>query len=103
MAQIIVIGSGNHHNTLGVIRSLGEAGFNFELITFGNAKKNYVASSKYVTIHHAFSDVEEIIHFLKERKSSSKKEIILSCADIVTEQLNFLHGTRTFYSLSFRP
>ena len=38
--NILVIGGGNHHNALGVIRALGERGFGVELITIGNTRKH---------------------------------------------------------------
>ena len=39
MKSVIVIGSGNHHNTLGVIRALGEYGYGVDLITYGDKHK----------------------------------------------------------------
>lgn len=88
MNRIIVIGSGNHHNTLGVIRALGEFGYEVELITYGKSRKNYVASSKYVTAHHVIKNIEDLTTFLLSRNKSSVKDIIISCADAVTEHLN---------------
>lgn len=84
------MGGGNHHNSLGVIRALGEFGCNVELITIGSTKKNYVASSKYVKKHYALSDIKELAAFLLYRQPSvdGKKEILISCADDVTEHLN---------------
>lgn len=87
--KILVIGGGNHHNALGVIRALGERGYEIELITHGNMKKNYIAKSKYVTIHIPLDEVTAIPKFLLERPySTQNKEIIISCSDYVTEQLN---------------
>ena len=36
--RVLVIGGGNHHNALGVIRALGERGYDVELITIGDLK-----------------------------------------------------------------
>lgn len=89
MKNVIIIGGGNHHNALGVIRALGEAGYSIELITHGSLKKNYIASSKYVKKHTALSNVSQIPSYLLERSTNSdKKEIIISCSDPVTEHLN---------------
>lgn len=85
---IIVIGSGNHHNTLGIIRAIGVVGYGVNLITIEKNKRNYVASSKYVSNHVALVDVSELVDFLIKRDVCVKKEIIISCADTVTEQLN---------------
>ena len=43
--KVIVIG-GNHHNTLGVLRSLGEKGVFSELILVTSSKYPYVKYSK---------------------------------------------------------
>ena len=86
---IIVIGGGNHHNALGVIRALGERGYKIELITYGDLKKNYIAKSKYVTKHIPLGNVTEIPEFLLKRPYINlEKEIVVSCSDYVTEQLN---------------
>lgn len=85
----MVIGGGNHHNALGVIRALGGRGYEVELVTHGSLKKNYVACSKYVTSHIAFTEVSEIPDYLLGRPiGNGKKEVIVSCSDYVTEQLN---------------
>lgn len=87
--KIIVIGGGGHHNALGVIRALGERGYEIELITHGELKKNYIAKSKYVTTHIPLGEVKEVPEFLLKRPHNTlKKEIIVSCSDYVTEQLN---------------
>lgn len=87
--RIIVIGGGNHHNALGVIRALGERGYEVEFISHGSLKRNYIAQSKYVVSHMACADVGKIPEYLLKRQSlSQEKEIIISCSDYVTEQLN---------------
>lgn len=87
--RIIVIGGGNHHNALGVIRALGERGYDVEFVSHGSLKKNYVAHSKYVSMHIAFADVLDIPKYLLERNvNCHEKDIIISCSDYVTEQLN---------------
>lgn len=88
MKRIIVIGSGNHHNTLGVIRALGESGYEVELVTYGATKRNYVAYSRYVNKHYALNCLNELSPFLINRKKNLEKDVIISCADAVTEYLN---------------
>ena len=90
---VLVIGGGNHHNALGVVRALGRRGYQVELITFGSLRKNYIASSKYVCKHHALADVKELASYLLYREPKKDKEIVISCADAVTEHLN-LHYNR---------
>lgn len=86
--NVLIIGSGNHHNTLGVIRSLGRVGIGIDLVTYGNTKKNYVACSKYVSSHHAFESDVDLFLYLRSLKLNENKQIIISCADAITELLN---------------
>ncbi len=90
MKDVIVIGSGNHHNTLGVVRALGESGFGVELLAIGSAKKHYVTASRYVKRYHAMEKVDDVAACLLDRKTKTdgSQEIVISCADSVTEHLN---------------
>lgn len=85
--NIVVIGGGNHHNTLGVIRAIGREGYGVDLITIRNIRKHYVSYSKYVTRHHALADISELIDYLEKRECADTKEIVISCSDAVTEHL----------------
>ena len=99
--NVIVIG-GSHHNTLGVVRALGERGYGVELITIGSAKEHYVSSSRYVRKHHALVNLKELASYLlfREKKQNDEREIVISCHDAVTEHLN-QHRNRltTYYKL----
>lgn len=86
--DIIIIGDGNHHNTLGVIRSLGERKIEFDLISFGGKSKHYITSSKYVHNHIEFNNPQDTIPYLISNKRPDNKFIIISCADIITELLS---------------
>ena len=85
--NVIVIG-GCHHNTLGVVRALGERGIGVELITVGREKERYVSSSRYVTKHQPLVSVEELTSYLLYRPVAKDKEVVISCADNITEHLN---------------
>lgn len=86
--NIIVIG-GTHHNSLGVIRALGERGYGVDFINFSAyGKKDYVSKSKYIRVYKALGGIENLCSYLLERPLSEAQEIIISCADIVTEHLN---------------
>lgn len=90
MNKIIVIGSGNHHNTLGVIRALGMRGFSVEAILTEGKRGGYVSRSKYITSIEtivSFSELENVL-LKRERPTDGSKEIIISCADEATEMLN---------------
>lgn len=83
---VLVIGGGNHHNALGVVRALGRRGYQVELITIGNLRKNYIASSKYVCNHHALADEKELASYLLYVIQRTEKEqgdcyIMCRCSD----------------------
>ena len=48
MNQVIVVG-GNHHNTLAILRSLGEKSIKSKLIVITGDKKPFVSYSKYIS------------------------------------------------------
>ena len=78
--KIIVFG-GNHHNTLGVIRSLGEAGITPILILHGT-NHSFVAQSKYISQTYYVSNEEEGVKFLIEKYTKENfKPIIICCSD----------------------
>lgn len=78
--KIIVFG-GNHHNTLGVIRSLGEAGITPILILHGTSQ-SFVAQSKYINETHYVKNEEEGINLIINKYSSEKlPPIIICCSD----------------------
>ena len=93
--DVLVIGGGNHHNALGVVRALGQRGYDVELITIGSLHKNYIACSRYVSKHHALADIKELAAYLLYRDPKDEKEIVISCADAVTEHLNQHHDQLT--------
>lgn len=96
MTRVLVIG-GTHHNSLGVIRALGEGGYEIEFVNFNAGKSDYVSKSMYIKKYQALNGIEELTPYLINRPLSKEQEVIISCADAVTERLN-LH----YYELSDR-
>lgn len=86
--NVAVIGSGNHHNTLGVIRALGEAGWEVTVVTIGPAVKNYVVSSRYVNRHIALECIDSLSNMLCTLTLNPTRTVVISCSDEVTEYLN---------------
>lgn len=86
--NIIVIG-GDHHNTLGVIRSLGYKGLYPNLVVVTNHKKPYVSYSKYIQQYHILTSANDIVDYLLKTKSTyDSKQVVISCADCVTAILD---------------
>ena len=91
--KVIVIG-GNHHNTLGVLRSLGEKGVFSELILVTSSKYPYVKYSKYICDYCQLSRWVDVPIELKNRKCryNGLKPIIISCADLATFHLDLSYN-----------
>ena len=89
--NVVIIGS-IHHNTLGVIRSLGEAGMDKEclrvLIVGENIDSvNLISKSKYVSaerIHYA-STYGEIVPWMLENAPREGKDVVICCSDGASE------------------
>lgn len=93
--NVVIIGGGNHHNALGVIRAIGERGYNIEFVSHGNLHKNYIAASKYIKKHVALEHTENITPYLLTRTKDNEttQDIVISCSDYVTEELNLHRDT----------
>lgn len=91
--EAVVVG-GIHHNTLGVIRSLGDnkvVKFNVFLLLIDPDLRvnNYVAKSKYVkTINVGIvkSD-DDIIEYLLDLSKDKKKRVVVCCSDGSSEKI----------------
>lgn len=90
--KVVIIG-GVHHNTLGVVRSIGDSPIkkqNIILVLVGsNAKNNdFVSKSKYVDKRNVFylNDDIDIVPFLLNHDKSEKK-VIICCSDGSVEQI----------------
>lgn len=90
---VIIIG-GIHHNTLGVLRSLGDSQIKKEniillLTSVSSNKGDFVSKSKYVkksNVHYFKNDVE-IVNWLINNGSISEKKVIICCSDGSAEQI----------------
>ncbi len=86
--DIIVIGA-THHNTLGVLRSLGYKGIKPFLILISSDKKSYVAKSKYIRKVYYLEEEKSIVPFLLDHfKNIEIKPIIIACYDGVESILD---------------
>lgn len=85
--NVVVIG-GIHHNTLGVIRSLGEGGIpssniHVLLISPDKDKTNIISKSIYVTQANVdyLDDLNKIVEWLSELAKDKVKRVVICCAD----------------------
>ena len=78
--SLIVIG-GNHHNTLGLIRSLGREGVMSSVILHDNSENSYILLSKYITDYSIVRTEEELINSLLSRKEEGGKKVVVTTSD----------------------
>lgn len=89
--NVAVIG-GNHHNTLGVVRSLGEQGVkkeNIHILLIGKhiPNQNIISVSKYVIRENVDNDdsYETIIGWLTRLSKDGIKRVVICCSDGASE------------------
>jgi len=81
MNKTIVIG-GDHHNTLGVIRGLGERGIMSDLVLVVPAAMTFVDASKYIAHKWKIDTDDEIVDFLISKyKDEKEKPVVICCSD----------------------
>lgn len=85
--EVIVIG-GNHHNTLSIIRSLGEKGTKSLLIVLSDDPKPYVGFSKYIQEMRVVRVEDEIASAMFSLHKSSDKAVVIACADSISSYLD---------------
>lgn len=89
--HVAVIG-GAHHNTLGVIRSLGEQGIkkeNIHVLLIGDhiTNRNIISTSKYVLARNVSHNesCEKIVMWLRKLAEDGKKRVVVCCSDGASE------------------
>lgn len=88
MNDVIIIG-GNHHNTLGVIRALGEKGFRPILIAVTAEKRPFVSYCKYLKQVIQIADDGKIPSVLMGRCGScEEKDVVICCSDASSSMID---------------
>ena len=91
---MIVIGT-NHHNTLGIIRSLGQKNIYPDVILYGNdVADGFVVHSKYIRACHCFETAEEAIKELSKlctngNINEKRRICVITCSDEVASILDY--------------
>ena len=81
ISKVLVIG-GDHHNTLGVIRGLGERGIYSDLIYVSSSEQTFVNYSKYVQKSTKVKDDSYIVSVMLDLyKLKDVKPIVICCSD----------------------
>ena len=80
--QVIVIGT-DHHNTLGIIRSLGEEG-KLPIVMLPNLKLAFITKSKYINKVIWFDKPNDVIDILLRDYVNETNKAIIICAEDVS-------------------
>lgn len=89
MGNSAVIVGGNHQNTLGVIKALGQKGVFSKVIVWADIKESYVLSSKYVEQGWVCKTEDEILNILKSKTiQTGSKSVVIACCDDAACLLN---------------
>ena len=81
MNKVIVVG-GDHHNTLGVVRSLGEKGIRPDVFIISKDGQSFVARSKYIHALHILRNDQNIVSDLfKYYGQEKEKPVVICCYD----------------------
>lgn len=85
--SLTIIGS-LHHNTLGVIRSIGEAkvpdtNITVVLVSKHKEKESIISTSKYIKPENIYwvNDYKGIVPFLIEKQENAENTVIICCSD----------------------
>jgi len=88
MNKVVVIGS-DHHNTLGVVQSLGQKGVSTYVIIDDNPRKSFVLASKYIAKGWICKDNSEVINCITDNFSQDiEKAIVISTNDNIAALLD---------------
>lgn len=98
MNKAIVIG-GNHHNTLGVVRSLGRRGIKPYVIITSSGSESFVLKSKYIEKGWIVNDTEAAYQLMLDTFSDEEEmPVLFACHDVISSVFD-LH--RDFLSEKF--
>lgn len=88
MQKVIIVG-GDHHNTLGLVRAFGQAGYYVMLFVVAENNKSFVSYSKYVSKCCIVDDDDKVIELLLSRTLETSIRIpIITATDKSAENLD---------------
>ncbi len=85
--EVIIIGE-THHNTLSMVRCVGQEYPSVELVLYGAGRKSHIAQSKYVSKTVYLETVNDCFEYLMQRPKGKGKAVIISCSDQVAQLLD---------------
>ena len=85
--RVVVIG-GDHYNTYGIVRSLGEQNIMSDVLILGHRQKgSFVLKSKFVANGFLCQNHGEAIEYLSKYYDCTTKNIVICCSDEAEEMI----------------
>ena len=86
--SVVVVGN-NHHNTLGLVRSLGKGGYNVACYIVDAAiDESFVSKSKYIQVFKLFSTFCSLLNCLLEKNNKETRIPVFTTSDAAAEFLD---------------
>ena len=85
--KIIIIGS-PHHNTLGIVRSLGIKGLKPDVYLISRNKEVGCVKSKYINNIEFFESEESVVDYLLRQNTLGEKAILLFSSDSASSAID---------------
>ena len=84
--RFVIIG-GDNINSLGILRSLGEAGLMPEMIMVNERNPSFILNSRYAKVVHKSSSVSESFNLLLSIYGNERKKPFVFATDDTNEQI----------------
>ena len=101
MKKTIIIGA-PHHNTLGIVRSLGAKGLKPDVYLVSRSKAPGCVKSKFINKIEFFESEESVVDHLLRKNSLGEKSILLLSSDSVSSAIdakyNVLKNSYVFFN-----
>lgn len=82
--KIIIMGA-DHHNALGLIRSLGRMGLCCDVIPVGPVMDGFILKSKFVNEGHRCNTSADAVSYLRDRYKNDKVIVLTASDDVAVE------------------
>lgn len=97
MTKAVVIGT-DHHNTLGVIRGLGERGISPDLLIVGDGENSFVSKSRYVKSFYKIKELHSLASFLiRVYGNEQTKPVVFCCSDAIEAEIDLHYNELNQY------
>ena len=84
----VIVTGGDHHNTYGVIRALGQKRITPFLLLVSEKNESFMLCSKYISGSEIVKNEREAILYLKKNNKDNEGSIVIACSDGMSSALD---------------